>query len=229
MEKDEPHLRQPVPEVEDTPPPSVEAVEPEVRPSEKSKRHYWAVGGLVLALVAGAGILLLRRSDIRVHRSTEDPEVETPVVSSTPGESIERLQKDLAAMDQKLTARDGAMAEALSDLKRAVTHRGAFPRVSVMDESERFVLTAEMPGFERDQIDIDVEASSVQIKGVRKLDLPGKPVLSERVDDHFERSLPLPSPVEPAKANAYYRDGLLTIELPKAASDIRKVSPDVQP
>ena len=95
---------------------------------------------------------------------------------------------------------------------------GAYPPVNVYKDGEDFVVVAEMPGVRREDLDVQVSGDTVSIKGK-------KPAAYRQNADaptdanEFERSLTLPVQLDVAKVAAEYRDGVLTVRLPRAESE----------
>jgi HSP20 family protein len=96
---------------------------------------------------------------------------------------------------------------------------GWLPAVDVLDDKEKLTVKAELPGFKREDLDVSVLQDSLVISGERKSDeekKDGEFYRSERFYGKFHRSIPLPSTVDTGKIQARYRDGILTVTLPKS-------------
>ena len=100
---------------------------------------------------------------------------------------------------------------------------GWTPPVDLYETAAEFVLTAELPGLARDQIDIHAEEHRVVIRGARTSNPPGKEVPCEqyhrveRGHGQFSRAFALPDAIDVERVTADLKDGLLTVTLPKAA------------
>jgi HSP20 family protein len=95
------------------------------------------------------------------------------------------------------------------------------PAVDVYETPERFVLAAELPGLSPEEIDVRIAGGTLTLRGERKLEKgieEGNYHRIERSYGTFVRSFPLPPGVEASGARAEYRLGVLTIEVPRAAS-----------
>jgi len=96
---------------------------------------------------------------------------------------------------------------------------GWTPPVDLYETSGAFVLTAELPGLSRDQIEIHAEESRVVLRGERA----GGQVPCEqyhrveRGHGRFSRTFLLPEPIDVDSVSADLKDGLLTVTIPKAA------------
>ena len=97
---------------------------------------------------------------------------------------------------------------------------GAFsgPHVSLSDTGTHLELRAELPGLSESDIDVSVNAQTLTLRGERKADAPeGYSVhRKERQSYKFERSYQLPCKVDPEKALATVKHGVLSLSLPKA-------------
>lgn len=96
---------------------------------------------------------------------------------------------------------------------------GWLPAVDVLDDKDRLTVKAELPGFKREDLDVSVHDNNLVISGERKSDeekKDGEFYRSERFYGKFHRSISLPSTVDTGKIQAKYRDGVLTVTLPKS-------------
>ncbi len=95
---------------------------------------------------------------------------------------------------------------------------GSYPPVNVYKDGEDFVVVAEMPGVRRDDLDVQVSGDTVTIKG-KKAAAYRLNAEAQADANEFERSLTLPVQLDVAKVAAEYRDGVLTVRLPRAESE----------
>ncbi len=124
--------------------------------------------------------------------------------------------------------------DALLDLQRAIaasrrsgwlgastTGYGTFPPVNVFRQGDDFVLVAEVPGVDKDGLDIQVKGRQVRIKGTKKLDLADGASVHrrERRSGNFDRALVIPADIDGDGARAEYRDGVLALHLPRSEAD----------
>ena len=91
------------------------------------------------------------------------------------------------------------------------------PNVDIYKEGDNYILKSEIPGMNKDEIDIMVQDNVVTIKGAKKLEKEVKEenyYHSERRFGSFQRSFELPGPIDKKKVKASYKDGVLELALP---------------
>ena len=99
------------------------------------------------------------------------------------------------------------------------------PRVDMIDFEDHLLLRAELPGVKKDDIELSISDESVTIAVVRDVKEEKKEERFYRYElahGAFERTLDLPKAVDPAKAKAELKDGILEIMLPKASKEVRR-------
>lgn len=92
------------------------------------------------------------------------------------------------------------------------------PPVDIVEDENTLVFTAEMPGLDREAVDITLEDQVLTLRGERRFERDEEKDNYHRIErayGSFSRSFRLPTNVETAKAKATFKDGLLRIELPK--------------
>ena len=92
------------------------------------------------------------------------------------------------------------------------------PPVDVTEKAENFVVTAELPGLKKDEINLAIQNNVLTISGSRKRETESKNDRYLRVERSFGsfcRTINLPTSVDGSKIGADFEDGILTIELPK--------------
>ena len=92
-----------------------------------------------------------------------------------------------------------------------------YPRASLRDTKEAFVLTAEVPGLSDKDLEIAATSESLTVSGERKAGAPEGYAAHrrERGDYRFSRSFAMPARVDVERISAEVRNGLLTVTLPK--------------
>ena len=93
------------------------------------------------------------------------------------------------------------------------------PALDVYDDKDTFVVTLEAPGLKKEDFEISWHDGNLNVAGERKEDKPeeGRSYFRrERFLGRFSRAVALPADVQADKIAATYKDGVLTITLPKA-------------
>ena len=107
---------------------------------------------------------------------------------------------------------------------------GWTPPVDLYETPAEFVLTAELPGMTRDEIEIQAEDGRIAIRGARSAsagrDIPCEQYHRvERGHGRFSRAFALPEPIDVDRVTADLKDGILTVTIPKAVErGTRKIS-----
>ncbi len=100
------------------------------------------------------------------------------------------------------------------------TFRGEWvPSLDVSETKDEVVVRAEVPGIDAKDIDVTLKDGLLTIKGEKKAEKEEKGEnhhLTERRYGSFSRSVRLPFDVHASKIKANYKDGLLTITMPKS-------------
>jgi HSP20 family protein len=97
-----------------------------------------------------------------------------------------------------------------------------FPSLNIYTNEQAEIITAEMPGFKPEDIDINVVGETLTISGERQeKDVEAKAEYhrQERSYGRFTRSIELLFPVEADKVDAAFENGILRIHLPRAEAD----------
>jgi HSP20 family protein len=103
------------------------------------------------------------------------------------------------------------------------------PRVDIRETADKFLVTVDLPGVQREAIEVMIEGSYLHITGVR-----GEPALEGCVRWHqmeiaygkFERVINLPFEIDPEGIRASFQDGFLNIEILRTAPPSRQVPID---
>jgi HSP20 family protein len=92
------------------------------------------------------------------------------------------------------------------------------PVVDLLEDKDNLIVRAELPGLNKDDIDVSLHDGALTISGERKSEQKreeAQTYRTERFSGRFQRSIGLPVPVTADKVSASYKDGILTITLPK--------------
>jgi HSP20 family protein len=100
------------------------------------------------------------------------------------------------------------------------------PSIQMEETAEAVHLKLEVPGMEAKDIDVQVAEDSVRIIGERREETKTEETSMVRSEFHygkFERMIPLPVSVQNTKVTAEYKDGILSLILPKSEEEKKKV------
>ena len=92
----------------------------------------------------------------------------------------------------------------------------------VFEDDDRVVIRLEIPGMDKQDLDIEVQGDVVVVRGEKRFEREsseGRYRVLQCAYGSFRRIVPLPVPVLTEQAKASYRNGVLRIELPKSATD----------
>ncbi len=93
------------------------------------------------------------------------------------------------------------------------------PAVDVEETDNEFIVRAELPGMDKKDIKISVSEDTLTISGERKREKEEKSKTYHRIEmayGKFTRTIEFPCEVEPSNAKAVYKNGILTITVPKS-------------
>jgi HSP20 family protein len=96
---------------------------------------------------------------------------------------------------------------------------GWAPALDVHEDKDNFIVRLEVPGMKREDIEVSLQEGALVISGERKEAPLGEETTvhrQERYYGKFSRVLTLPAAVAGDKVKAQYKDGILTVTLPKA-------------
>ena len=141
-----------------------------------------------------------------------------------PKNFIARMLRSFTAGWRELLGRSsGALTYFRADSARKDESPQEFPSWSLLateiwETAQSIVVRTEIPGMDEDDLVTSVRANVLRICGERRSGAAqqGRRYhLMERAYGHFERGIPLPHGVDAERAEVAYRDGVLTVILPK--------------
>jgi HSP20 family protein len=124
--------------------------------------------------------------------------------------------------------------DALFALQRALENRrssdwlgnttagtGSYPPINVFQQGDDLVAVIELPGVNRDDLNIQAKDNTIRIAGRKSVDYPNKVSVHrrERLWGSFDRTLSMPMQIDPDGIKAEYNDGILALFIPRAESD----------
>lgn len=116
--------------------------------------------------------------------------------------------------------------EALENTE-AAEPRAWYPSMDLVDDDDKLVVSVEVPGLEPKDVHVTLQDDVLTVSGERKYEVPakGKVLKREQVYGNFSRTLELPYRVQADKVKAQYKNGVMTIALPKAEEHIGRSIP----
>lgn len=106
------------------------------------------------------------------------------------------------------------------------TNRDSFvPGIDISETDNQFLISAELPGMNKEDIDISLDNGRLSISGERKFEKEEEGKTFHRVETRygsFNRSFQLPDNVDEESINAKYESGLLNITIDKAEDKVKK-------
>ena len=133
-----------------------------------------------------------------------------------PFHEMEALQRDM-----------NRMFEALASNEQASMRQSFMPLAEMEQTEDAIHLKVEVPGMNADDIDVQVTKEAVMITGERKSESKSEKNGMKRSEfryGSFQRTIPLPMPIDNNQVKGDYRDGILTLELPKLRKEENKVT-----
>jgi HSP20 family protein len=145
------------------------------------------------------------------RREKQNPGAMTPSQGGpAPGFELNRLRREI----------DRLFEDPFSLLAPSTSFfEGWTPPVDIFEDKDKYILKAELPGMNKEDIDVTLDGTTLTISGERKHQeekSEGESYRAERFFGRFQRSVTLPAPVEGDKIEATYKDGVLSITLPKS-------------
>jgi HSP20 family protein len=95
---------------------------------------------------------------------------------------------------------------------------GWAPALDVFEDKDTLTVKAELPGMKREEIEVSLHDGALTISGERKRETKhenAEVYRAERFVGRFQRSVTLPARVASDRVKAQYKDGILTVTLPK--------------
>ncbi|HUI23549.1 MAG TPA: Hsp20/alpha crystallin family protein [Nitrososphaerales archaeon] len=97
---------------------------------------------------------------------------------------------------------------------------GKEPIIDFQDRGDHYMLTAELPGFERKDVEVRIDSNTLELKAEKSTDKETKSKegkLEQRSRSYFHRYMTLPEKVVSEKVSGAMKNGVLELKLPKRA------------
>lgn len=126
--------------------------------------------------------------------------------------------RDLEAIRNEMNRVFGSPLVRWADRDAGLLEGAWSPAVDVFDSKDNIMVRADIPGMNKDEIDVSVHGDTLVMKGEKKQEKETRDkdfVRIERFHGSFNRAIRLPSDVDATKVNATYKNGVLELVLPK--------------
>jgi HSP20 family protein len=94
------------------------------------------------------------------------------------------------------------------------------PREDIKETPDAYIVSMDIPGMDKDKINVEVKNNMLIVSGERnsetKEEQPNQFYRQQRAFGHFYRSMPLPQDAKADNIDAQYKDGVLTVKVPRA-------------
>ncbi len=134
------------------------------------------------------------------------------------GSQFPSMRRDLEQMQQMLAEFFGATAPQGARQTGAPSGMMMMPHIDVTERDREIRITAELPGISPDDVSVTLDDGVLMIRGEKKAEQQDSGTdahVQERAYGTFVRYLRLPFNVDPSKVEASFKDGVLTIVVPK--------------
>jgi HSP20 family protein len=106
-----------------------------------------------------------------------------------------------------------------------VGSNGWEPDVDILERKDDFVIAAELPGMDKEDLSLTLEDDVLTLKGEKSRQAPEedeKYDLSERRFGKFSRRFVMPQSIKPEEIKTSFKDGLLRVSIPKSEAEEKK-------
>jgi HSP20 family protein len=117
---------------------------------------------------------------------------------------------------------DNVMRDFLRGFGSLVPSRGIYPLTDVKEDDSKYTVTVEVPGIDKKDIKIKIKNNSLLVEGEKKEESKEEGesyIRVERSYGSFRRALNFESEVDASKSTAEFKDGILTVTLPKTEKE----------
>jgi|SRR5688500_16598926 len=133
---------------------------------------------------------------------------------------LTRMYSDFWPLTRLHSEMNRLMEHFFEDLPETRPYGAGYPAINVWEDGEAAYIECELPGMTLDDIEVLVTGSDVTLKGERKLgEQQGASWhRRERSSGSFARTMTMPWAIDADKVSATFRDGVLTVQFPRAES-----------
>jgi HSP20 family protein len=161
--------------------------------------------------------------------TNEKPERKTTdVIPTTPGSSLSTwrrqslFDRDIDTIFDDFRKSFDVMMRPYFPMETRIQDFGMLPvryaPLDLIDEGTHYSIHAELPGFTKDEVDVQINSDGMSIRAKKSTVTEDKKknyLHRERAYSSFERSVSFPEEVDPAKAEGKMNNGVLELKIPK--------------
>ena len=183
---------------------------------------YGVMALLVLLLIVETGFLLVKMSkhpdEDKSQRLSSRPYTVQPALNP---HTLHNTWDPIDEMRQMQERMNRLFEESSGRTTRGFTAPSFSPAVEIEEKDGTYIAKADLPGLEKDKIQVQVTGNVLTLSGERSTEVSKEDeqkgyYASERSYGSFSRSIALPGPVDEGAVTADYKNGVLTITLPKS-------------
>ncbi len=126
--------------------------------------------------------------------------------------------RELGSLENRLDRLFGLTSPSRNGEKEAMTVSQWTPLVDIIEDNNEYLVKAELPELKKEEVKVNVENGELTISGERKSEKEEKGKKFHRIErsyGSFLRSFTLPESVNADKVSAEFKDGVLSVHLPK--------------
>jgi HSP20 family protein len=127
--------------------------------------------------------------------------------------------QELEEMTQQLNRLMNAYPRRRQSMEESLTAGDWAPLVDIRETEKEYLFKAEIPEVKKDDVKVEIEDGTLRIAGERREEKEDKDVRYHRVERSygtFTRSFTLPADADPARVQADFKDGVLTVHVAKS-------------
>jgi len=143
----------------------------------------------------------------------------TSMIRRRPSSMLSSLTPRMSAFDRLFNDEILRPFRLFEDMAEALNERGWAPAVDIRETEEAYEVMADLPGFDKNDVEITLENNILTLRGERKWEGDEEKQSYRRIErayGEFTRSFGLPTQVDAEKVLAKFTDGVLTVTIPKA-------------
>jgi HSP20 family protein len=100
------------------------------------------------------------------------------------------------------------------------TGRGSYPPINIFQQGDDFIAIIELPGIDKNDLQIEAKENTIRLSGKKTISYDDAASMHrrERTWGAFDRTISIPTQIDPNSIRAEYGDGVLALFIPRAES-----------